>query len=172
MENFLPLSIELWKQFLNRFGMPNHIAPDDILSEMARQKDHIDRLGISKAPCVLMKGPGGTCNYFIINDLAAGAVCENCGTSNYVVFLYDPNAGENLEKKTFLPRAETYEALGMTPNHPDFMRFHPVPIYPDTDLWFCPNCQSIHRFAVDGDGQLSMVQDALAPEDMAVAFSE
>ena len=98
-------------------------------------------------------------NYFIINDIGCGEVCEKCGSSSYVLVLEDENYLKDLDKKVWLPSSETYYNLQIPIS--DIGIAFPVPANPDTDLWVCPICKEVHKFKYDNEIGLLFDQEVL-----------
>lgn len=98
-------------------------------------------------------------NYFIINDIGYGEVCEKCGSSSYILVLEDENYLKDLDKKVWLPSSETYYNLQIPIS--DIGIAFPIPANPDTDLWVCPTCKEVHKFKYDNEIGLLFDQEVL-----------
>lgn len=98
-------------------------------------------------------------NYFIINDIGYGEVCEKCGSSSYILVLEDENYLKDLDKKVWLPSSETYYNLQIPIS--GIGKSFPIPANPDTDLWVCPTCKEVHKFKYDNEIGLLFDQEVL-----------
>lgn len=178
-----------WINFVKRDGIIKEANKDNILKiideEYSRILDII-KLRLPSTPTITMsggifdkiknsKGEGlnlfdmtsssdteiksSAVNYFIINDIGYGEVCEKCGGSSYVLVLEDENYLKDLDKKVWLPSSETYYNLQIPIS--DIGIAFPVPANPDTDLWVCPTCKEVHKFKYDNEIGLLFDQEVL-----------
>ena len=142
-------SEELWENFITSKCFITKLPLELFWLEMQQERNKIlDALNnrvLSKPMMNLM----GTANYFIVNDLGYGEVCEKCHNSGSVIYLSDSNYLSGLEEKIFTPCFETYYALKIQPESATFAENFPIPVNYKTDYWYCPYCNELHKFKYD-----------------------
>lgn len=168
-----------WKNFIKLDGIIKEVKKEEILDVIEEDIERIIAIIESNIPCaptIEIQGlpsikdilsfnsqPGdikqGATNYFIINDMGYGPVCEKCGGHSYVLLLQDNNYLDNLEEKVWLPSAETY--YNMRIDVDEIGSAFPVPVNPDKDLWVCPICNEIHKFKYDNETGLEFDQQVI-----------
>lgn len=188
IEQFEATRERIWKDFIRLDGIKEEISKKDILNILSEDKVRIQGIinaGLPCTPTVVLKSkfpldelkksmesggfseavPEGylmrSCvtNYFIVNDLGYGAVCEKCSGRSYIVLLQDKDYTENLDRKVWLPSIETYYSLNIPVD--DIGSRFPIPVNPEKDLWICPTCNEVHSFGYDGNFGLIFDQEAL-----------
>lgn len=179
----------IWKNFIAMEGIKVEYTVDEFIKEM-EDKENLSRIksilkskisqitigskeqfnkdeyeeaikNLNYSKISKMFGNDGVCNYFIINDIGYGGICDKCGTDGIVVLLNDKNYIENLDKKIWLPSLETYMSLKINPEDEEFFRNFPIAINPNTDFWYCPNCKELHKFNYDNQLGLTFDQEVL-----------
>ncbi|PRR85505.1 hypothetical protein [Clostridium luticellarii] len=161
IDEFEEVMQSIWRNFIEKDGIISKFNKSNILDEIEKEMDRIDTIKKSNVPAVataiIDNGKSGAANYFIINDLGYGDVCEECGSSLYILLLQSQNYLEDLDNRIWVPSAETYLALHIPIGN--MARYFPVPINTEKDLWVCPYCKEIHNFKYDRDVGLLYNQD-------------
>lgn len=146
--------VKNWKNIVTNDGITLTLDPNEFYTEMQIERVRaisIIESGILCIPTLASLFEPGIANYFVINDVAEGTVCEKCGSTGAVVLLLDKDYLNNLEDKVFVPSYESYYVRGISPWSLDFKKMFPVPVNPETDYWYCPYCNELHRFSYDED---------------------
>lgn len=145
-------AVAIWKNIIDKDGIKMILTPEEFYKEMQEEEVRVKSIieaGILCSPTVIDIFTPGFRNYFIINDIGNGVVCEKCGSSGVVVLLLGGDYTNNLGKMKFRPSFESYYYSGIQPEGIDFVRMFPVPINFETDYWYCPYCRELHRFTYD-----------------------
>lgn len=165
----------LWKKFIKADGITKAFGVKDFYAEMQLERGRVTSIiesGLLCSSTVAGLFTPGAANYFILNDLASGGICEKCGSSGIVVLLMDQDYDDNLDEKVFLPSYETYYACKIDPKSSDFMSNFPVPINHNTDYWYCPYCNEVHKFNYSDDFGLEYDQEVLDIKVDLEAYTE
>jgi hypothetical protein len=161
LERIQKRSEELWKNFITSKGINGKLPPELFWLEMQIRRNAIIntlKSGVLSKPMVNMMG---TANYFIVNNLGNGEVCEKCHNSGIVIYSSDSNYLSGMEEKMFIPCFETYYALRIQPESPVFAENFPIPINYKTDYWYCPYCNELHKFGYDEETGLEYNQEVV-----------
>jgi hypothetical protein len=161
LERIQKRSEELWKNFITSKGISGKLPPELFWLEMQLKRNRIMntlKSGVLSKP---MENMMGTANYFIVNNLARGEVCEKCHNSGIVIFLSDSDYLSGMEEKIFIPCFETYYALKIQPEGHVFAENFPIPINCETDYWYCPHCNELHKFRYDEELGLEYDQEVI-----------
>lgn len=150
-----------WEKFIELDGIGEKLTPEEFKKEMETERERI--LGIIDSGFLSQASIGlkGAVNYFIVNDMAYGGICDKCGSDGIVILIMDQNYTDNLEEKIWAPGLETYMAMHIMPGSDAFKRMFPVPINPATDYWYCPKCGELHKFKYDNEIGLIYDQDVI-----------
>ncbi|HHX61998.1 MAG TPA: hypothetical protein GX707_15015 [Epulopiscium sp.] len=144
---------ENWLRYMESDGIGKRYSLEEFYAEM--QSDYGDRqraidLIEARVPSTLTVAnmfEGGITNYFIISDIGNGVICEKCNSIGGVVLLLDENLTSNLNNKIFVPSMETYCNLAIEPESDELLRYPPVPTNANTDYWYCPYCNEMHKIS-------------------------
>jgi hypothetical protein len=161
LERIQNRSEELWKNFITSKGINGKLPPELFWLEMQLERNRIIntlKSGVLSKP---MENMLGTANYFIVNNLGNGEVCEKCHNSGIVIYLSDTNYLSGMEEKMFIPCFETYYALNIQPEDGVFAENFPVPINCENDYWYCPYCNELHKFGYDEETGLEYDQEVV-----------
>lgn len=158
---------ENWIRYMELDGIGKRYSLEEFYAEM--QSDFANRkramnLIEAKVPSTLTIASllkGGMTNYFIVSDVCEGVTCEKCNSFGAIILLLDKGLKSNLENKVFLPALEYYYVLGIEPESDELLRHPPVPINPDTDYWYCPYCNEMHKFNYDNKKGLIYDQEVV-----------
>lgn len=158
---------ENWSNIMRMDGITSCYTVQEFYAEMQAHKEERDRaktLIESKIPSTITVGSmfnGGIRNYFIINDMCYGAVCEKCNSTGAVILISDTNNAVNWDEKILLPSLEYYYALGIGVDDIELIKHQPIPVNYKTDYWYCPYCNEMHKFKYDGMFGLKYDQEVM-----------
>jgi hypothetical protein len=144
---------EIWMDFINKNEITKKLLPKEFYIEMQNERSEIlEKLKYGTLSCRVYADESKSTysNYFVVNDIRYGGICNKCNTDGIVLLINDENYKSHLyDKKIFIPGLETYFTRKINPKSEIFRRIFPVPVNPDTDYWYCPNCNELHRFKYD-----------------------
>lgn len=143
-------AIRNWKRLVQQNSMIRELSPEEFYKEMQTERQQIIKTieaGAICSPSIEVEGKPGKANYFIINDIGEGTVCEKCGHTGAVVLLMDKKRLKKLDMKVYRPSFETYYNLGIDPSDSGLESMFPIPVNYKKDFWYCPYCNELHRFS-------------------------
>lgn len=157
-------AVETWIKYIRLDGITQRLTPEEFYAEMQSERNwvlEIIKSGIVSNFTTADSLEGGLKNYFIINDLGEGVVCEKCRSTGAVILLMDENYLDNLENKVFRPSFETYYIKRIQPESDEFVRMFPVPVNAESDYWYCPRCNQLHRLGYTENKKVIYDQKAI-----------
>lgn len=167
---FYQLCREIWQDFMQKTGINFRYNREQFLAEMAKpdNRQRLTDLQEIKMPCqatILLDMDTFTssaANYFLISDAGYGTVCRKCGGKSLVALLLDDQYLNRLTEKFWLPGIKAY-AENYLLSREALWHCFPVPVNPATDLWYCPQCRELHRFAKGPGADVNFDQDKEKP---------
>lgn len=141
-----------WLKYMETDGITDYYTLEEFYAEMQSDINNRKRaISLIEAgvPSTITIGSlfhGGMTNYFIVSDKCQGIVCKKCNSSGSIILLLDNDLKSNLDKKVLLPALEYYYVLGIKADDIELVKNPPIPINPNTDYWYCPYCNEVHRF--------------------------
>ena len=157
--------VERWVDFIKTSKITKRLSPKEFYIHMQTERNKIiEKLKNGTLSCRIYAddSKNNYLNYFVVNDIGYGGACSKCKTDAIVLLIMDENYESGLyNKKIFIPSLETYFTLKINPESEIFKRSFPVPVNPDTDYWYCPNCNELHKFKYDKFIGLRFNQEAI-----------
>ena len=165
LEKYDKKSKEVWESLVNKDKITKRLTPKEFMEAMSIEEQRVKSILTESdilRTATLNLPEGGLVNYFIVQDFAAGEICEKCKSVGVVLLIMDEDYLSGLyDKKVFIPSIETYHSLGVMPNSLDFAKYSPIPINYRTDYWYCPFCKELHCFSYDNELGLMFNQQVI-----------